>query len=154
MGYPKGIIVADIQISLHDIQEYKTLSIDGVGEFKVRKLSAPESLDLQAKERRAAIIVSEMYATGINKFKGKTDEELTEADHAEIEIIKKKLEKYGEEIDEIKAYKQKVNMSRFEDVNGGDAVEKLFATLSDEGIDKIFTAVFADHKIDAKDEAK
>lgn len=146
--------MADIQISLHDIQEYKTLEIEGAGEFKVRKLSAPESLDLQAKERRAAIILSEMYASGINEFKDKPDSELTVEDNAKIEVIKNKIESYGTEIDEIKAYKQKVNKGRFEDLAGGDAVDKLFATLSDDGIEKIFEAVFAEHKIDVKEETK
>lgn len=140
--------MADIQISLHDIQEYKTLAIDGVGEFKVRKLSAPESLDIQIKDRRASMIVAEMYATGINKFKGKTDDELTDEDNAELEKIQAKLEEFGKEVEEIKKYKMAVHKSRFEDINGGDAVEKLFATLSEDGIAKIFEAVFTEHKIE------
>ena len=144
--------MADIQISLHDIQEYKTVEIEGVGDFKVRKLSAPESLDLRVKERRAAEIVAKMYGTGINKYKNKTDDELTDEDHVAIDSISKTIESYSKEIEEIATYKMSLNKSRFEDVNGGDAVEKLFATLSDEGIEKIFTAVFAEHKMEATED--
>jgi len=141
--------VSDIQISLHDIQEYKTVSIEGVGDFKVRKLSAPESLDLRVKERKAAEIVAKMYGTGINKYKNKSDDDLTEEDHQEIDKISKTIESYGKEIEEIATYKINLNKSRFEDVDGGDAVGKLFSTLSEEGIQKIFEAVFAEHKIEA-----
>ena len=136
--------MADIQISLHSIQEYKTVSIEGVGDFKIRKLSAPESLDLRVKERAAAEIVSKMYSTGINKYKGKTDDQLTEDDLSNIEEINKTIEGLSKEVEQIAAYKLNVNKSRFEDINGGDAVEKLFSTLSDEGIQKIFEAVFED----------
>ena len=143
----------DIQISLHDIQEYKTVAIDGVGEFKVRKLAAPEALDLRIKERRASEIVAKMYGTGINKFKNKSDDDLTDEDHAEIDKISKVIESYSKEIEEIATYKMNLNKSRFEDVNaGGNAVEKLFATLSEEGIEKIFTAVFAEHKTEATED--
>lgn len=143
--------MSDIQISLHDIQEYKTVSIEGVGDFKIRKLSAPESLDLKIKERRAGEIVTKMYATGINKYKNKTDDDLTEEDHAEIEKIGKVIDSYSKEIEDIAKYKLALNRSRFEDANGGDAVDKLFETLSEEGIEKIFTAVFTEHKIEAED---
>lgn len=139
--------MSDITLTLKDIQDVKTLKIDEVGEFEVRKLSAPEQLDLQAKRRRAAFIVSELYASGINKFKDKKDSDLSEDDIKELNSIKERAEKLGQEIEDIKKYENALSQRRFKDLSGGKAVEKLFETLSNEGIAKIFEAMF-DEKIE------
>jgi hypothetical protein len=77
---------------------------------------------------------------------------LTDDDHVEIDKITKTIESYSKEIEEIATYKINLNKGRFEDVNGGDAVEKLFSTLSEDGIEKVFTAVFAENKIEATED--
>lgn len=134
----------DITLSLRDIKDVQILKLDGVGEFEVRKLSAPEQLDLQAKQRRAAFIVSELYSSNINKLKGKKDEDLTDEDYAQMEAMKVKAEKLGEEVEAINRFQMEINKRRFTDISGGDAVEKLFENLSNDGIAKIFELLFGE----------
>lgn len=129
--------MADIKISLDNIQNTKLVEIEGVGSFKVRKLGAGEELDLSDKLRRLSAIITELSSIDFTKYDATKKKDLKE-----LEKVNKKASLYMNEINDIKRFEYDTYKRCFDDMKGGKDTEKLFNILDDEGRTKLFTAIF------------
>lgn len=60
--------MADMNISINNIKTYKTVKIDGVGVFKVRKLSSGEELDFSTASRKLTKLLTELNNMNIGSI--------------------------------------------------------------------------------------
>lgn len=125
-----------ISISLNNIQNVKNVLIEGLGEFKVRKLGAGEELDLSTKMRRLMAIAKDVESLGIK------NDGLDNIDEKTLS----KLDKYTEEINSIKKFELETYKKCFVDDNNGKNVEYLVNALSDQERAELFKQIFGEIK--------
>lgn len=131
--------MADITISLSNIHNTKSVLIEPLGEFKVRKLGAGEELDLSKKLRRLSKIIDLLDAIDYESLRKKKP---TKEDRAEMEKISSKADKLMLEINEIKEFELMTYRRCFDDGVGGKKSDELFKSLSAEERTELFRQIF------------
>lgn len=126
-----------INISLSNVQNVKTVNIEGVGVFKVRKLGAGAELDLSDKLRRLNKIIAEVAKYDFNQY-----DEKTKKGKADLLNLQDKATVLMDEVHEIRKFELETYKSCFEDENGGEDVKKLFNMLSDDERVALFNQIF------------
>lgn len=129
--------MADFQIALQNIQNIKTVDIEGVGLFRVRKLGAGEELDLSSKLRRLLDISKKLQALKLDEIDASTEE-----GQAKFAAVSETVDKYSEEISQIKKFELETYKKCFMDENNGENVDFLINSLSDEERTKLFDMIF------------
>lgn len=140
--------MTDVSISLGDIQNIKTIKVNGLGVFNVRKLGSNEELELSRKTRRRAKIYDELNRVDLTKYVTKDGEKLPEDKQKELDELLVKIDELSTEMHEILDYEHALRKKRISDVNKGEKVEKLFTLVDDEGIEKLFRYAFGGLKVD------
>lgn len=138
--------MADFQIALQNIQNIKTVDIEGVGLFRVRKLGAGEELDLSSKLRRLMEIAKKLEALKIDEIDATTKE-----GQERFAQVSEKVDKYSAEIGEIKKFELETYKKCFVDENNGENVDFLINALSDEERTKLFDMIFNVKPVENKD---
>lgn len=129
--------MADIQISLNNIRNVKTVFIEGIGSFTVRKLGAGEELDLSDRIRRLGEILDELQKIDFSKYDTSTEEGMKE-----LEKVSKRASKLSEEVNEIQRFELETYKRCFEDDNDGKNVDSLLDSLSAEDRANLFKTIF------------
>lgn len=129
--------MADISISLNNIRNTRTLYVDGIGGFTVRKLGAGEELDLSDRMRRLGIILKELQSIDFTKF----DQTKTE-DLKELEKIRKRAEKLSDEVNEIQRFELETYKRCFTADKDPKKVDVLINQLSIEDRSNLFKQMF------------
>lgn len=137
--------MADITISLSNINNTKSVLIEGLGEFKVRKLGAGEELDLSAKMRRMSEILVELQSIDISDI---DDKNPTEEDKKRLAEVQKKADVLMNEIDEIKRFELETYKRCFDD-GGTGKTEELIAMLPADGRGELFKQIFNPKTVEA-----
>lgn len=139
--------MTDISISLSDIQHIKTIKVNGLGVFNVRKLGSNEALELSKKMRRRAKIHDELNRLDLTKYVTKDGEKLPDDKQKELDALLVRIDELSNEMHEILDYEHELRKKRITDVNKGAEVEKLFSLVDDEGIEKLFRYAFGGLKV-------
>lgn len=134
--------MADINISLNNIKTYKTVKIDGVGVFRVRKLGSGEELDLSTESRKLTKFLTELNNMNIGAIDIKTKK-----GRDELKKKESRISKITEEMNRIKAFELDTYKKCFEDDNNGKDVDKLIQLLTDEERAELFKQIFDAPKI-------
>lgn len=136
--------MTEITISLSDIQNIKTVNIEGLGVLKIRKLGSGEDLDLSVKRRRINKLVDELDSIynrmGLLDLKKPSDEK-------KFDKLSKQAEELGDEISEIKRYEFETYKRLLSDDKNGAVVDVIMNTLSDKERAEIFNIAFGEKKI-------
>lgn len=132
--------MADISISLSNIQNIKTVNIEGLGVFRVRKLGAGEELDLSIKMRRLMTILTTLQRIDIQSFDSITDE-----GKSRLAKQEKHIDKLSNEITDIKRFELNTYKQCFSSDEDG-AVDSLINGLSDEERTELFNQIFGAKK--------
>lgn len=139
--------MADVSISLGDIQHTKTIKVNGLGVFNVRKLGSDEALELSKKMRRRAQIHDELNRLDLTEYVTKNGEKLSDDKQKELDALLAKIDALSNELHAILDYDHELRKKRISDVNNGKKVDKLFSLVDDEGIEKLFRYAFGDLKV-------
>ncbi len=143
--------MADIKISLSNIQNIKSVLIEPFGDFKVRKLGAGEELDLSERLRRLNKIVLELQ----QMERDNVQEDIpTPEGLKKLETIQKRTDKLSEEISEIKKFEIETYSRCFDDGEGGVRTKELFQTMSADDRTAVFKAIFNPTVLDDPNEAE
>lgn len=129
--------MADISISLNNIRNTKTLFIEGIGGFTVRKLGAGEELDLSDKMRRLGQVYGELQKIDFSKYDTTNKEDLKE-----IEKIGKRAEELSDEINEIQRFELETYKRCFTADKDPKDVDTLIDQLSVEDRTNLFKRLF------------
>lgn len=140
--------MTDVNISLSDIQNVKTIKVNGLGIFNIRKLGSNEELELSKKTRRRAKIYDELNSIDLTKYVTKDDKKLSDKKQKELDEILENIDRLSNEMHELLDYEQDLRKKRITDVNKGEKVKKLFDLIDDEGIEKLFRYAFGGLKVD------
>lgn len=139
--------MADISLSLNNIQNIKTVNIEGVGVLKVRRLGAGEELDLSAKLRRLVKVIEEL-----NKIDFTSLDATNPEDFKKISQLTTKAEALSEEATEIKKFEFETYKRCLSDDDGGKVVDVIMNTLTESERAELFNQIFGDKKpVDAPD---
>src|SRR5690606_36906241 len=125
--------MADISISLSNIQHVKTVNIEGLGVLKVRKLGAGEDLDLSFKQRRLGKLIEELSKIDFTSL-----DTSKPSDIKKIEKLAKKAEALGDEIAEIKKFEFETYKRLLSDDKNGEIVDVIMNTLTDQERAELF----------------
>lgn len=130
--------MADISISLSNVQNIKTVNIEGLGVFKVRRLGPGEEYDLSTKRRRLAKIAEEM---GVIK---KHIDELKTEEEKESYALKHmgKIDALSEEIGSIQKHELDTYKGCFTDDANGEKTDKLIDSLTADERVKLYQMIF------------
>lgn len=134
--------MADISISLNNIKTYKTVKIEGIGVFNVRKLGSGEELDLSTESRKLTKLLTELNNMNIGAIDIKTKK-----GRDELKKKESRISKITEEMNRIKAFELDTYKKCFEDDNNGKDVDKLIKFLTDEERAELFKQIFDTPKI-------
>lgn len=129
--------MTEISISLTNIQNIKTVNLEPLGVFRVRKLGAGEELDLSTKMRRLVAIAKELDNLKLKDIDPESEEgQKYFSDHSEI------IEKLSAEISDIKKFELITYKKCFSDDENGAKVEELINSLSDSERSELFKQIF------------
>lgn len=136
-----------ISISLKNVQNIKTVNIEGVGVFRVRKLGAGEELDLSTKRRKMISASNEIV-----KIKSKIDsiKDLEEQERLATKELPR-IDKLTEELTNIKAFELETYKKCFS-ADKPELVDELLDSLSEEERTELFNQIFGTPKIIEKEE--
>lgn len=129
-----------VSISLNNIQNIKTVKIDGLGVFKVRKLGAGEQLDLSDRLRRLNQLIIQLDNMDFEQFD--TGKPPTEKQRKELLKMQNKASAMMDEVNEIKKFEFATYKRCFQDNKNGKKVDELFNILSDEDRGELFRQIF------------
>jgi len=132
---------ADVNVALNNIQNIKTVNIEGVGTLKVRRMGAGEELDLSRKLRRLGKVIDELSALDFTKYNPSKPEDLKK-----INKLTKKAESLSEELSEIKKFEFETYKRCMSDDSDGRVVDVIMNTLTDTERAKLFKIVFGKTK--------
>lgn len=139
--------MTDLSISLSNIQNTKTVHIEGIGDFTVRRMGAGEELDMSFKMRRLNQILSELEKFDFTKF------DLSKKDDIkQVEKLEKRMTKLSDEIAEIKKFELATYKKCFTDENNGENVDLLLNTLTELERAELFKQIFGENKEIDRDE--
>jgi hypothetical protein len=130
-----------VSISLNNIQNIKTVNIEGIGVVKVRRLGAGEDLDLSVKVRRLGKLIDELSAIDFTKYDAKKPEDLKE-----IEKLTKRAEAISDEVAEIKRFEFETYKRCFSDDKDGALVDVIMNTLTEAERAELFKQIFNEKK--------
>lgn len=131
----------DTSISLNNIQNIKTVNIEGVGVVKVRRLGAGEDLDLSTKLRRLGKLIDDLNTFDFTKYDAKKPDDLKE-----IEKLAKKAEAISDEVAEIKKFEFETYKRCLSDDEGGAVVAIIMNTLTEIERAELFKQIFSAKK--------
>lgn len=129
--------MADISISLNNIRNTRTLFVEGIGGFTVRKLGAGEELDLSDKLRRLGVILNELQAIDFSKF-----DQTKQEDVKKLQKIQKRAEVLSDEINEIQRFQLETYKRCFTADEEPKKVDELINQLSIEDRSNLFKQLF------------
>lgn len=129
--------MADISISLANIQTIKTVNIEGVGVLKARRLGSGEELDLSVKLRRFSNLVNELSAMDFMSLDAEKPD-----DYKKIQKMKKRASEISEEIEAVKRFELETYRRLLSDDQDGKVVDVIMDTLSDEERTELFKQIF------------
>jgi hypothetical protein len=129
--------MADVTISLNNIRNVKTLYIEGIGGFTVRKLGAGEELDLSDKMRRLGAILTELQVIDFTKY------DVTKKDDLKaLEDIRKRAEELTLEVNQIQRFELETYKRCFTADKDPKDVDTLIDQLSVEDRSHLFKTLF------------
>lgn len=140
--------MADISISLSQVQNIKTVNIKELGTFTVRRLGPGEEYDLSMKRRRLTKIGEQMLAIK-KKMDAITDDKERDA-YATSELPK--IDKLSDEVAEIQKYELDVYKRCFADDADGKNTESLINSLTSDERMKLYAVIFDGTPEEAADE--
>lgn len=130
--------MADISISLSNVQNIKTVKIEELGTFTVRRLGPGEEYDLSIKRRRMAKIGEEM-----SKIKSDMDAIADESGREKFATSHlAKINQLSDEIIDIQKYELDVYKRCFTDDANGEKTEKLINSLTADERMKLYSVIF------------
>ena len=132
---------SEVNISLNNIQNIKTVNIKGVGVVRVRRLGAGEELDLSLKLRRLGKLVRELSKIDFMQFDSAKPEDLKK-----IEKLNKRVDAISDEIAAIKTFELQTYKRCFSDDKNGEIVDLIINTLSEEERVEFFKQIFGAKK--------
>lgn len=142
--------MADISIALNNVQNVKTVNIEGLGVLTVRKLGAGEDLDLSSKMRRLGKVIDELSAIDFSKLDARKPEHLKI-----IEKESKRAEALSDELAEIKRFEFNMYKRCLSDDQGGKVVDVVMNTLTEQERAALFMEIFGENrKLDVPDVVK
>jgi hypothetical protein len=133
--------MADISISLNNVQDIRTVHIEGLGVLKVRKTGSGEDLDLSFKRRRVNKLIDELSAIDFSSLDTKKPSDLKK-----MERLSQRADAIQDEITEIKKLEFEIYKHLLSDDKGGAIVDVVMNTVSDTGRAEIFRRAFAETK--------
>lgn len=130
--------MANISIALSNVQNTKTVNIEELGVFTVRRLGPGEEYDLSVKKRRLIRIMEELNAI---KYKMDNADSPTEMEQfADANL--KKINKLSDEIVDIKGYELNLYKKCFIDDANGEKTDTLINTLTEDERTKLYGLIF------------
>lgn len=126
-----------MRISLNNIRNTKSLYIEEIGSFTVRKLGAGEELDLSDKLQRLSEILKELNAIDFTKFDTTREDGIKE-----LNKISKKADTLTKELNEIQRFELMTYKKCFSDDNNGKNVDELLDSLSIQDRVNLFKTLF------------
>lgn len=129
--------MAEISISLSNVQNIKTVNIEGLGVFKVRRLGPGEEYDLSTKRRRLTKIADEMV-----KIKAEIDKLDDAAKEAYAQSELPKIDKLSDEIAQIQMNELDVYKRCFTDDDEGKKTNELINMLTADERMKLYSQIF------------
>lgn len=134
--------MAELSISLSNVQNRKSINIQGFGDFEVRKLGAGEEYDLSMKRRRLMRIAEEL-----TKYKSKMDAIEKQSDKEDfatqsLEVINN----LSDEMADIQKYELDIYKRCFNDDANGEKASKLLDSLASDERVKLFEIIFAEEQ--------
>jgi hypothetical protein len=139
--------MADISISLSQVQNTKTIELKGLGVIKIRRLGSGEDLDLSFKRRRINRLIDELNSIDFASLDMKKP-----ADVKKMEKRAKRAEEIQGEIADIKQQEFDLYKGLLSDEKGGEIVETVMRVLSDSERAKLFQIAFDEKKQDEETE--
>lgn len=140
--------MAELSISLSNVQNIKTVNIEGLGVFKVRRLGPGEEYDLSIKRRRSLQIVKEM-----TKIKKEMDSIVNEAEKEAYAVkVLHKIDKLEDENATIQKHELDTYKRCFTDDADGKNTEKLINSLTQDERLKLYSMIFDQKPEESKDE--
>lgn len=142
--------MADISLSLNNIQNIKTVNIEGVGVIRVRRMGAGEELDLSNKLRRLGKIIDELSAIDFTKHDASKPEDLKK-----IAKLAKRAEALSDEVTDIKRFEFDTYKRCISDDKNGEVVDLIMNTLTEDERTALFKEIFGIKKpVEAPDPVK
>lgn len=131
--------MAELTISLSNIQNIKTVNITGLGVFRVRRIGPGEEYDLSMKRRRLVKIAAEMVRlkSDMDKLSGAEREEFASKALPQID-------KLSNEIVDIQKYELDTYKRCFTDDDNGKKTEELINSLTVDERLKLYSLIFDD----------
>lgn len=140
--------MAELSISLSNVQNIKTVNIEGLGVFKVRRLGPGEEYDLSIKRRRLMKISQEMV-----KIKQEIDGASTDPEKEALALKSlDRINKLSDEIADIQKYELDAYKRCFTDEADGKNTEKLINSLTSDERLKLYSLIFDKQPEEPKDE--
>jgi len=134
--------MSEITISLNNIQNIKTVNIEGHGAIHARKLGSGEELDLSAKMRRTGKIIEELSAIDFTKFNTGKPEDLKK-----VTKIANRAEELSDELEAIKRFEFNTYKNLLSDDKNGKVVDVIMNTLSEKERAALFDQIFGEIKV-------
>lgn len=129
-----------LSISLSSVRNIKTVNIEDVGVFTVRRLGPGEEYDLSAKRRRLIKISEELI-----KIKKNMDDLSNDNDKEEFASkYISKIDKLSDEILQIQKYELDIYKQCFQDDSNGEKTESLINSLAPDERMKLYSKIFDD----------
>lgn len=135
--------MADISISLSQVQNTKTIELKGLGVLKIRRLGSGEDLDLSFKRRRINRLIDELNSIDFTKLDMKKP-----ADVKKMEKRAKRADEIQDEITEIKKQEFELYKGLLSDEEDGKVVDVVMQRLSDKERAELFRIAFDEKKQD------
>jgi len=130
-----------ITISLSNIRNTKSVLIEGIGTFTVRRLGSGEQLDLSLKARRIDEIINELNDVNFTKY------DLAKPAHRKKVVeLEKYIEALSKELTTIKTDELNLYKACFVDEDNGKKVDELIDSLTDMERAVLFENIFGEKK--------
>lgn len=119
--------MADISISLSDVQNVKSVEIKDLGTLYIRKLGSGEELDMSVRSRRIDAIIKELSHMDFMQYDSSKP-----TDVKKIEKLQNRADKLTGELAEIKQHELDMYRRLMSDDKKGAVVDVILNTLSDD----------------------
>lgn len=130
--------MAELSISLSNIQNIKTVHIEELGDFKVRRLGPGEEYDLSMKRRRLVKIADQMKAI---KKEIEAVEDAKEKDAVATSKMEE-IDQLTDEITQIQKFELDTYKKCFTDDADGKNTETLINSLTSDERLKLYATIF------------
>ena len=130
-----------VTISLKDVQDIRTVNIEGHGTLYVRKLGSGEELDLSFAQRRINKLIEELTGMDFGKFNVEKPEDMKK-----MLKMSKRADEIQDEISGIRQRQHEIYKSLLSDDKKGKVVDVIMNTLSDTARNEVFKIAFGEVK--------